>query len=167
MAAVAVRTLTGSRPCVAPGSSRVAVPGSSARRAHVAHGRGAPGGGAVRVSIPEPRSGLAKRPRWCVVRAADEQQGNADNVEKPDSFLSTAEAGIIDFADLEQHEKFLVRLTVSSLNVLKLISKKKGVPVDELNAGLVVDFFVEDKQTKKTNPEKAIFPWEGPSMPFM
>ena len=25
---------------------------------------------------------------------------------------------------------------VSSLNVLKLISKKKGVPVDELNAGM-------------------------------
>ena len=49
-----------------------------------------------------------------------------EDVEKPDSFLSKAEAGIIDFADLEQHEKFLVRLTVWPLQLVQTLESSFG-----------------------------------------
>eukprot|EP00899_Mesostigma_viride_P021227 jgi/Mesvir1/29105/Mv18411-RA.1 len=77
----------------------------------------------------------------------------------PDTFLTTAEAGIVDLAPLDMHEKFLARLTISSLNLLKVISKEEGVPLAELNSGKVVDWFVKDAMRRAQDPSSGILKW--------
>mmetsp|Transcript_29490 Transcript_29490/g.40723 ORF Transcript_29490/g.40723 Transcript_29490/m.40723 type:complete len:153 (+) Transcript_29490:116-574(+) len=78
----------------------------------------------------------------------------------PDSFMSFEEAGLIEMAvDLDMHEKFLARLTVSSLNLLRKISDEEGCAIEDLNAGKVTDWFSKDSQRKKDNPDEAILKW--------
>ncbi|CAN0927545.1 hypothetical protein LINGRAHAP2_LOCUS35965 [Linum grandiflorum] len=48
------------------------------------------------------------------------------------SFLS-----LVEVSGLSSHEKFLCRLTISSLNLLKVISEQEGCEIEELNAGKV------------------------------
>ncbi|GAQ83864.1 hypothetical protein KFL_001660010 [Klebsormidium nitens] len=108
--------------------------------------------------------------RGSVLRAAADSE--AENVEaqdipqaaSPDSFLSYEEAGLVEFAtNLDMHERFLARLTISSLNLLRVISKQEGVPIEELNAGRVVDWFSKDKEKRKEDVNSAVLKW--PSMP--
>ncbi|EFJ29359.1 hypothetical protein SELMODRAFT_69311, partial [Selaginella moellendorffii] len=63
----------------------------------------------------------------------------------PETFLSAEEAGLIEMSGLGIHERFLARLTVSSLNLLKVIAKQEGRSMESLNAGIICDWFVKDK----------------------
>eukprot|EP00250_Pteridium_aquilinum_P016629 c23205_g1_i2 orf=447-860(-) len=76
-----------------------------------------------------------------------------------ETFLTQEEAGLIELANLDMHERFLCRLTVSSLNLLRVISKQEGVPVEDLNAGIICDWFQKDKAKRETDFESATLKW--------
>jgi len=77
------------------------------------------------------------------------------------SFLSMEEATLVDWAPIDMHEKFLARLTISSLNLLKMIAEEEGCSVEELNAGLITDWFTKDNQRRVEDPESAVLKWEA------
>ncbi|KAG8066395.1 hypothetical protein GUJ93_ZPchr0004g39546 [Zizania palustris] len=78
------------------------------------------------------------------------------------SFLSLEEAGLVEMSGLSTHERFLCRLTISSLNLLRVISEQEGVPVEELNAGRVCDWFLKDKLKREQNVGSAVLQWDDP-----
>mmetsp|Transcript_40816 Transcript_40816/g.76388 ORF Transcript_40816/g.76388 Transcript_40816/m.76388 type:complete len:149 (-) Transcript_40816:527-973(-) len=75
------------------------------------------------------------------------------------TFLSLEEAGLVDFAPIDMHEKFLARLTVSSLNLLKVIAKEEDCTIEELNAGRIADWFTKDNERRQTDPDDAVLKW--------
>lgn len=79
----------------------------------------------------------------------------------PGSFLTMEEAGLVEMANIDMHEKFLCRLTISSLNLLRVIAEQEGVPIEELNAGRVCDWFQKDKVKRETDMETATLKWES------
>ncbi|KAH7443950.1 hypothetical protein KP509_02G057700 [Ceratopteris richardii] len=114
----------------------------------------------IHASVPRYQLGLRNqkydaRGRLHVVRAAD--SGNAKGGKE--TFLSLEEAGLIELSNLESHERFLCRLTVSSLNLLRIISKQEGVPIEELNAGIICDWFQKDKVKREIDYESATLQW--------
>lgn len=79
----------------------------------------------------------------------------------PGSFLTMEEAGLVEMASIDMHEKFLCRLTISSLNLLRVIAEQEGVAIEELNAGRVCDWFQKDKAKRETDMESATLKWES------
>ncbi|CAH8388445.1 unnamed protein product [Eruca vesicaria subsp. sativa] len=92
----------------------------------------------------------------------------SDNQSKPErrSFLSLAEAGLVEISGLGAHEKFLCRLTISSLNLLRVISEQEECSIEELNAGKICDWFLKDKLKREQNMESAVLQWDDPDFPF-
>ncbi|BBN13730.1 hypothetical protein MPTK1_6g05870 [Marchantia polymorpha subsp. ruderalis] len=77
------------------------------------------------------------------------------------TFLSYEEAGLIEMSELDMHERFLCRLTVSSLNLLRIVSEQEGVPIEELNAGMICDWFQKDKVKREQDINSATLKWES------
>ncbi|MCO5571356.1 hypothetical protein L7F22_025094 [Adiantum nelumboides] len=75
-----------------------------------------------------------------------------------ETFLTLEEAGLIELSSLENHERFLCRLTVSSLNLLRIIAKQEGKTIEELNAGVICDWFQKDKAKGETD-DSATLQW--------
>ncbi|XP_043689063.1 uncharacterized protein LOC122640033 isoform X2 [Telopea speciosissima] len=86
-------------------------------------------------------------------------QGEANKKERR-SFLSLEEAGLVEISGLGTHERFLCRLTISSLNLLRVISEQEGLPIEELNAGRICDWFLKDKLKREQNLESAVLQWD-------
>ncbi|MED6131458.1 hypothetical protein PIB30_010214 [Stylosanthes scabra] len=88
--------------------------------------------------------------------------GGHQGDNKPDkrTFLSLEEAGLVEISGLSTHERFLCRLTISSLNLLRVISEQEGCPIEELNAGKVCDWFLKDKMKREQNIESAVLQWD-------
>ncbi|CAG7883994.1 hypothetical protein BRARA_K01835 [Brassica rapa] len=103
----------------------------------------------------------------CLVRACAGEE-ESDKQIKPErrSFLSLAEAGLVEISGLGAHEKFLCRLTISSLNLLRVISEQEGCSIEELNAGKICDWFLKDKLKREQNMESAVLQWDDPDFPF-
>ncbi|XP_052202657.1 uncharacterized protein LOC127808246 [Diospyros lotus] len=76
------------------------------------------------------------------------------------SFLSLEEAGLVEISGLSTHERFLCRLTISSLNLLRVIAEQEECSIEDLNAGRVCDWFVKDKLKREQNPESAVLQWD-------
>ncbi|CAN0927804.1 hypothetical protein LINGRAHAP2_LOCUS36106 [Linum grandiflorum] len=76
------------------------------------------------------------------------------------SFLSLEEAGLVEVSGLSSHEKFFCRLTISSLNLLKVISEQEGCEIEELNAGKVCDWFLKDKLKREQSLDSAVLRWD-------
>ncbi|XP_030476833.2 uncharacterized protein LOC115693908 [Syzygium oleosum] len=76
------------------------------------------------------------------------------------SFLTLEEAGLVEISGLSTHERFLCRLTVSSLNLLRVVAEQEGCSIEELNAGRVCDWFLKDKLKREQNPESAVLQWD-------
>ncbi|XWS15659.1 hypothetical protein CRYUN_Cryun34aG0020800 [Craigia yunnanensis] len=72
--------------------------------------------------------------RKLVIRGCS-SQGEGEKKTERRSFLSLEEAGLVEISGLSTHERFLCRLTISSLNLLKVISEQEGCSIEELNAG--------------------------------
>uniref|UniRef100_A0A1J3DU56 Receptor-interacting protein n=1 Tax=Noccaea caerulescens TaxID=107243 RepID=A0A1J3DU56_NOCCA len=108
----------------------------------------------------------------CLVRASANSAGAGEEYSgdqsKPErrSFLSLAEAGLVEISGLGAHEKFLCRLTISSLNLLRVISEQEGCSIEELNAGKICDWFLKDKLKREHNIESAVLQWDDPDFPF-
>ncbi|XP_010434178.1 PREDICTED: uncharacterized protein LOC104718186 [Camelina sativa] len=111
-----------------------------------------------------------RRRRLCLVRASadagEEESGDQSKPAERRSFLSLAEAGLVEISGLGAHEKFLCRLTISSLNLLRVISEQEGCTIEELNAGKVCDWFLKDKLKREHNIESAVLQWDDPDFPF-
>lgn len=72
-------------------------------------------------------------------------------------FLSAEESGDVDKALLSSSEKFLTRLTISSLRLLKQIAKDTGVTIEELTHQQVVDWFENDGKIRREQGIEAAF----------
>ncbi|CAL9015329.1 unnamed protein product [Prunus brigantina] len=109
---------------------------------------------------------LSPHKRKLGVRASSSGQGG-EAAEKKSSerrpFLTLEEAGLVEISGLSTHERFLCRLTISSLNLLRVISEQEGCPIEELNAGKVCDWFVKDKLKREQNLDSAVLQWDDSS----
>ncbi|XP_038688487.1 uncharacterized protein LOC119987644 [Tripterygium wilfordii] len=99
------------------------------------------------------------------VTGCSEQGGEKKKNEKQ-TFLTLEEAGLVEISGLSTHEKFLCRLTISSLNLLRVISKQERGAIEELNAGRICDWFMKDKLKREQNMESAVLQWDDSDFPF-
>jgi hypothetical protein len=75
-------------------------------------------------------------------------------------FLSFEESAAVDAALLSSHEKFLTRLTISSLKLLKQIAQDTGVAIEALTPEQVIDWFEQDgKVRREQGPDAAFLKW--------
>lgn len=72
-------------------------------------------------------------------------------------FLSPEESADVDKALLASSEKFLTRLTISSLRLLKHIAQDTGVTVEELTHQQVIDWFEKDGKIRREQGIEASF----------
>ncbi|KAK9936240.1 hypothetical protein M0R45_013090 [Rubus argutus] len=103
------------------------------------------------------------RIRGCSSNGHEGEAGKQSSERKP--FLTLEEAGLVEISGLSTHERFLCRLTISSLNLLRVISEQEGCAIEELNAGRVCDWFMKDKLKREQNIGSAVLQWDD-SQPF-
>ncbi|XP_048559711.1 uncharacterized protein LOC125540167 [Triticum urartu] len=129
-----------------------------------------------RAALPLPGPSLRRafpcnpaRAREAVRTRCQEEKQSGDGGEKKQqqeqekrTFLSLEEAGLVEMSGLSTHERFLCRLTISSLNLLRVISEQEGVAMEELNAGRVCDWFLKDKLKREQNLDTAVLQWDDP-----
>jgi hypothetical protein len=70
-------------------------------------------------------------------------------------FLTPEESADVDKALLTAPEKFLTRLTISSLRLLTIIAKDLGVSVEDLTHQQVIDWFETDGKVRREQGEDA------------
>ncbi|KAI3710353.1 hypothetical protein L2E82_40131 [Cichorium intybus] len=99
-----------------------------------------------------------------VLRASVDGQEDKKTSEKR-SFLTLEEAGLVEMSGLSSHEGFLCRLTISSLNLLRVIGEQEGCSIEELNAGKVCDWFLKDKLKREQNLD-AVLQWDESNFPI-
>ena len=75
-------------------------------------------------------------------------------------FLSPEESFDVDAALLISSEKFLTRLTISSLRLLKIIAQDTGVPIEDLSHKQVIAWFEKDSKVRREQGiEAAVLKW--------
>lgn len=75
-------------------------------------------------------------------------------------FLSLEESAKVDAALLSSPEKFLTRLTISSLRLLKHIAQEYGVSIEDLTTQQVIAWFEKDgKIRREQGVETAYLNW--------
>lgn len=72
-------------------------------------------------------------------------------------FLSSEESAKVDAALLSSPEKFLTRLTISSLRVLQQIAKENNVAIEELTAQQIIAWFEKDGKIRRQDGVEAAF----------
>ena len=75
--------------------------------------------------------------------------------QPPDRFLSSEESADIDAALLDSSEKFLTRLTISSLRLLKIISEDTETPIEELSHKQIITWFENDSKIRREQGKDA------------
>ncbi|MBD2692928.1 hypothetical protein [Anabaena catenula] len=75
-------------------------------------------------------------------------------------FLSLEESAQVDAALLSSPEKFLTRLTISSLRILQHIAQENQVKIEDLTAQEVIAWFEKDaKIRREEGVETAYLKW--------
>ena len=75
-------------------------------------------------------------------------------------FLTLDESTQVDAALLSSPEKFLTRLTISSLRILQHISQEYNVPIEELTAKQIINWFETDAKIRRDKGvEEAFLKW--------
>ncbi len=64
-------------------------------------------------------------------------------------FLTLEESAKVDTALLSLPEKFLSRLTISSLRLLKHIAQDYSVAIEDLTAEQIINWFEKDSQIRR------------------
>ncbi|BAY74147.1 hypothetical protein NIES25_05570 [Nostoc linckia NIES-25] len=72
-------------------------------------------------------------------------------------FLTLEESAQIDAALLSSPEKFLTRLTLSSLKLLKYIAQEYGVAIEDLTSEQVIAWFEKDAKIRREQGIEASF----------
>ena len=75
--------------------------------------------------------------------------------ENSEKYLSRSEALDVEVAQLSTHEKFLTRITISSLRLLQQIAEEEGVKVEELTPSQIIKWFEHDAELKRSSGESA------------
>ena len=70
-------------------------------------------------------------------------------------FLSKEESADIDAALLDSSEKFLTRLTISSLRLLQIIAEDLEIPVNELTHKQIIAWFEKDGKIRREQGKDA------------
>ena len=80
--------------------------------------------------------------------------------QSPIQFLTLEESADVDAALLSSSEKFLTRLTISSLRLLQIIAQDRGVTVEELTHRQVIEWFEKDgKIRREQGKDAAVLKW--------
>lgn len=80
--------------------------------------------------------------------------------QSPIQFLTLEESADVDAALLSSSEKFLTRLTISSLRLLQIIAQDRGVTVEELTHRQVIEWFEKDgKIRREQGKDEAVLKW--------
>ncbi|TRU84602.1 MAG: hypothetical protein EWV76_04545 [Microcystis novacekii Mn_MB_F_20050700_S1] len=75
-------------------------------------------------------------------------------------FLTPEESADVDAALLTSPEKFLTRLTISSLRLLKIIAEDMGVTLEELSHKQVIQWLEKDSKLRREQGiEAAVLKW--------
>ena len=64
-------------------------------------------------------------------------------------FLSLEESAKVDAALLTSPEKFLARLTISSLRILQHIAQEYDTKIEDLTAQQIIDWFEKDGKVRR------------------
>jgi hypothetical protein len=72
-----------------------------------------------------------------------------------EKYLSRTEALDVEVAKLSTHEKFLARITISSLRLLQQIAEEEGVKIEELQPPQIIAWFERDAEIKRSQGESA------------
>ena len=64
-------------------------------------------------------------------------------------YLSPEESADVNAALLDSSEKFLTRLTISSLRLLKIIAQDTKVPIEELTHQQIITWFENDSKIRR------------------
>ena len=72
-----------------------------------------------------------------------------------EKYLTQSEALDVETALLSTHEKFLARITISSLRLLQQIAKEEQVKVEDLTPKQITQWFERDAQLKRSQGETA------------
>jgi hypothetical protein len=80
--------------------------------------------------------------------------------QSPIQFLTSQESADVDTALLSSSEKFLTRLTISSLRLLQIIAKDKDIALEELTHRQVIEWFEKDgKIRREQGKDAAVLKW--------
>ena len=80
--------------------------------------------------------------------------------QSPGQFLTPEESADVDKALLSSSEKFLTRLTISSLKLLNIIAKDTGVSVEDLTHHQLIEWFEKDSKVKREQGiDSAVLKW--------
>ncbi|MEN9216225.1 MAG: hypothetical protein Q6K90_02740 [Gloeomargarita sp. HHBFW_bins_162] len=74
-----------------------------------------------------------------------------------EQFLTLEESAQVDAALLSSHEKFLTRLTISSLRLLTHIAQTYQVPVEHLTPTQIIAWFEQDSKIRREQGAAAAF----------
>jgi len=75
-------------------------------------------------------------------------------------FLTPAESAQVDAALLSSPEKFLTRLTISSLRLLAQIANDEGVAIADLTPDQIIAWFERDsKNRREQGIDAAVLKW--------
>ncbi|QNP29637.1 hypothetical protein [Cylindrospermopsis curvispora] len=75
-------------------------------------------------------------------------------------FLTPDESAQVDAALLSSSEKFLTRLTISSLRILQHIAQEYELPIEQLTAKQIINWFESDgKIRREKGVEEAFLKW--------
>ncbi|MFN6568718.1 hypothetical protein [Dendronalium sp. ChiSLP03b] len=72
-------------------------------------------------------------------------------------FLTLEESAKVDAALLSSPEKFLTRLTISSLKLLKYIAQEYNVAIEDLTTHQVIAWFEKDSKIRREEGIEASF----------
>ena len=78
----------------------------------------------------------------------------------PTQFLTLEESADVDKSLLSGSEKFLARLTISSLRLLQIIAQDTGVAMETLTHGQIIAWLEKDSQVKREQGiDAAVLKW--------
>ncbi len=81
-------------------------------------------------------------------------------MNQTEQFLTAAESADVDKALLSSPEKFLTRLTISSLRLLKIISQDINVPIEKLTHEQLIAWFEKDSKIRREQgKDAAVLKW--------
>lgn len=77
--------------------------------------------------------------------------------QSPTQFLTLEESAKVDAALLSSPEKFLTRLTISSLRILQHIAQDDGVAIEELTTQQIIAWFEKDAKIRREQGIEAAY----------
>lgn len=80
-----------------------------------------------------------------------------DGQQNAVTFLSPEESQAVDGALLAMHEKFLTRITISSMRLLKHIAQDLNTTVEDLSTAQVIAWFEKDGKIRRDQGTEAAF----------